>query len=446
MASTSQASTHNFLDWSDITAADVLPSATPVTSDSSKFTVVSHRKGRKLGIPLVIRPTGPSDLRKLNPRQLHNEIVSVAGETPSRLKFTSTGAVAIDVRSEAAASRLLAAKSFVDTPTETQIPAAYLANSALIRGIPANYSDEELEGFLRDQGVIRARRRHRQHPTLPDTSIPTEDVILHFEPNTERPEKLDLGFWVRVPRERISAPPRCYRCQKFGHVSRHCASAVARCSLCSGDHGWKDCPVPTNLLCANCNGARSAADRSCPSRLAAIRRSTLFVTGQGRGERSAQPSKRGPSPSAVITQNPIPGTGDCSVWSGDHSYAQIVKGARRSQEQRRTCNNTSATTVDQLAIKQRRELEDLSLQHERERRDFVLAAELSRPQSAQSQPQSENSLVRTIIQAMSIVMKSLNSLVGDLPLGHARSTICNLTSMMMPLEAIAGELQHSQSG
>lgn len=164
--------------------------------------MVFHRKGRKLGIPLVIRPRGTGDLRKANTRQIHQEILHVIGETPTRSKFTSTGSVAIDVRSVAAASRLLAAKFFANTEVDIQIPAAYMANSALIRGIPTDYSDDELEEFLRDQGVTRARRRHRRHPTQPDTTIPTTDVLLHFAPNTERPNKVDLGFWVRVPQRK----------------------------------------------------------------------------------------------------------------------------------------------------------------------------------------------------------------------------------------------------
>lgn len=49
--------------------------------------------------------------------------------------------------------------------------------------------------------------------------------------------------------------------------------------------------------------------------------------------------------------------------------------------------------------------------------------------------------MRTILQAMNIVMKAPNNLVGDLPLGHARSTICNLASVMVPLEVIAGEFR-----
>lgn len=97
--------------------------------------------------------------------------------------------MAVDVRSEAAAFRLLAAKRFANIQTETQVPAAYMTNSAVIRGTPASYSDDELEGLLRDQGAAPVRRRHRKLPTIPDSTIPTGDVILHFELNTERPEK-----------------------------------------------------------------------------------------------------------------------------------------------------------------------------------------------------------------------------------------------------------------
>lgn len=114
--------------------------------------------------------------------------MDVGAEVAIGLKFTSTGKVAQDVRSDATVCSLLSTDRFVNTEIETQVPSAYMANSAVVRGISSNYSDEELEGFLLDQVVKRARRRHRMHPTVPKAAVPTEVVILNFEPNCESPE------------------------------------------------------------------------------------------------------------------------------------------------------------------------------------------------------------------------------------------------------------------
>lgn len=210
------------------------PLQTTVDTAVSTFSVVSHRKDNKLGIPLAIRPRDTGDLCKTNPRQLHQEILHSKGETPTWLKFANTRSVEIDVRSEAPASRLLVAKGSENTKVDTQIQAAYMKNSALIRGIPTDYSDDELEEFLRYQVVIRPC--HRRHLTQPDITILTKDVLVHFAPNTGRPDKVDLDFWVRVLRERTPISPRCYKCRRFGHVSRRCACTVPRCSFCSGAH------------------------------------------------------------------------------------------------------------------------------------------------------------------------------------------------------------------
>lgn len=72
------------------------------------FKKVPHRASRKLGIQIVIRAPLGGDLRKANPKILHHNIVRADGEVPSRIKFANTGAVTVDVISEAAATRLLA--------------------------------------------------------------------------------------------------------------------------------------------------------------------------------------------------------------------------------------------------------------------------------------------------------------------------------------------------
>lgn len=104
-------------------------------------------------------------------------------------------------------------------------------------------------------------------------------VIVHFCDHAERPEQLDFGFFQRNVRDFTLAPPRCFACQKFAHTAKHCLKQVVVCSICSGSHHYKECPPNTPPKYANCAGAHATNAQLCPTRLEAIRRARLFVTG-----------------------------------------------------------------------------------------------------------------------------------------------------------------------
>lgn len=86
------------------------------------------------------------------------------------------GAVAVDVRSEEAATRLLAASSLRETEVRPQVSAAFVGNIATIRGIPLEYTNEDFEKYLRDHRALLAQRRYRWRWT--DSASPTPRTTL----------------------------------------------------------------------------------------------------------------------------------------------------------------------------------------------------------------------------------------------------------------------------
>lgn len=155
-------------------------------------------------------------------------------------------------------------------------PTSDISNTAHIRGIPLHYSDDDITPYLKDQGILRARRRRRRNDADPSNPIPTVEILLSFEPNTEPPHWVDLGFWKPKLRERITPPPRCLCFQRFEHVSKLCSRPAARCSLCSGLYEWCLCPNRTELLLGNCKSHHGAFDRLCPFRESALPKKNIF--------------------------------------------------------------------------------------------------------------------------------------------------------------------------
>lgn len=74
---------------------------------------------------------------------------------------------------------------------------------------------------------------------------------------------------------------RCYKCQRFGHVAKHCNDAKSGCSYCAGEHEYKVCPNKKDkekVCCANCKREGRTEDkhdagwRWCPAYEKAVKR------------------------------------------------------------------------------------------------------------------------------------------------------------------------------
>ena len=76
------------------------------------------------------------------------------------------------------------------------------------------------------------------------------------------PEVVRLGYLNFETQLYIPKPLRCFKCNRFGHVSANCKCNV-RCTACAQNQETKSC-TETVLKCSNCGGEHSAASRQCP--------------------------------------------------------------------------------------------------------------------------------------------------------------------------------------
>ena len=90
----------------------------------------------------------------------------------------------------------------------------------------------------------------------------TGHIILTFR-LPERPKELKAGFLLCTVYPYIPNPMRCYRCQKFGHLSGFCKVKDAICGICGeGGHEATDCTKTP--CCVNCGEEHPSNSRDCP--------------------------------------------------------------------------------------------------------------------------------------------------------------------------------------
>ena len=118
-------------------------------------------------------------------------------------------------------------------------------------------TDIELREWFEERHVVDVKR-------IPLKQQPLELLILTFRGNF-LPHKVSVGFEKCRVRTYIPNPRRCFKCQKYGHVTRTCRGQqkCARCGDENHEH-TSDSPCTKEPHCVNCGREHPSYDRSCP--------------------------------------------------------------------------------------------------------------------------------------------------------------------------------------
>lgn len=248
--------------------------------DDAPFTVVTYKKKRAEGIPVVFRPTEEgTSFWHVNPNRVSTEIVSAAKEKVQSFRTTRDGSFSVSVTSLASAKRLLMLTNVGGLEVKPFIPESYTRNVRKVRHVPLQYTDGQLLDYLKESGVISARRQVKYYRQEDGAvmSRPLHTVILTFRDDRPIPGRIYLGFTSHPVEEYLGPALRCYNCQRFGHMAKSCRS-TRRCKICSEDHHHKECKSVLQPKCANCAGNHAASYSGCPQNKAAaqLRRHELI--------------------------------------------------------------------------------------------------------------------------------------------------------------------------
>ncbi|KAM3967319.1 LOW QUALITY PROTEIN: uncharacterized protein ACR2FA_011659 [Aphomia sociella] len=86
---------------------------------------------------------------------------------------------------------------------------------------------------------------------------------------SQRPDHVTYEHIWFDTQEYIKPLLQCYTCYKFGHGRGSCKNKQV-CSICAGEHYYKDCKNKENNKCINCSGSHIAVSNSCPIKMAKI--------------------------------------------------------------------------------------------------------------------------------------------------------------------------------
>lgn len=140
-----------------------------------------------------------------------------------------------------------------------RIPYDNIESHGIIR-VPVDITEEELLSDLKASANIIGVKRFQKKIDGGWSPLPT--VLVTFL-SSIRPDHVTYDYlWFDV-QEYVKPVKQCFVCYKFGH-SRGSCKAQQICSVCSGDHFFKDCTSTDNPKCPNCNGPHVAVSSICP--------------------------------------------------------------------------------------------------------------------------------------------------------------------------------------
>ena len=137
--------------------------------------------------------------------------------------------------------------------------------AVIIKGVPKELTEQEIQNSLNEQFDGSKGTRFVKRDT---TVLGTVKIV--FKTDDDVQKALEHGLFIDM----IYYSPslfiqkeiqiiRCFKCQKFGHVSPNCKSET-KCGHCSGEHSFQNCENKTETpKCANCGGIHPANSQSC---------------------------------------------------------------------------------------------------------------------------------------------------------------------------------------
>lgn len=176
------------------------------------------------------------------------------------IKKLRDGTLLVTVPTKQISEKFLSCKKLGEHNVKVSVHSFLNLSKGVIYNRDLLYStDDEIIENLADQGVVDVKRLTRK---VDKVDKPTGSFILTFN-RFKLPEKVKAAYHSLEVRPFVPNPLRCFKCQKFGHISNTCKDRPI-CALCGiEEHGETvECTKPPK--CPNCGGEHAPRSRECP--------------------------------------------------------------------------------------------------------------------------------------------------------------------------------------
>lgn len=216
---------------------------------------------------LVSDPTSGSSMRLLKLAQMLFKN-KVSGINSEGIKSIGRNKASIEFKTAKDGNDFLDGSFLSINKFEAKIPVFQVTRMGIIKGIPTEWSMEELVDALNCPPgcgpVLKARRLNRK--TYVDNKpiwVPSQTVSITLKGKLI-PKKI-YCFNAAIAVESYQLPSiQCLACCRFGHIQTACRSKL-RCFKCSQPHSGSSCPIiEAEATCVFCSGRHFAIDKRCP--------------------------------------------------------------------------------------------------------------------------------------------------------------------------------------
>ena len=254
----------NTVHSSSLSSPDVQKSDVDTLRSGASSSIQNTQNARQ---PVFIKGIHGADILS-NPLKIFSELKKIDSRLAPSQVVKGKGALRIDCADNNQSELLLKVSFLGEHPVAVSklnpspSSASDLYYQVIIFGVNEIISIEEI---VEEASCSSAKRLGNQKP---DDSSPPRAVVLTYRCNP--PELVYIGYKPHKTKLFIPKPTRCFKCQRFGHISSSCKSGL-RCAHCAGTHEYSNCPDLQKPIdertakCANCGQNHSAAFKNCNS-------------------------------------------------------------------------------------------------------------------------------------------------------------------------------------